>query len=144
MAVVVDANLVVTLTTGGPRRQQVATLFNSWEGAREALHAPDLLRYEVASALTGLLAGGLISDELVEEAWAGAMQLPIALHPLVGGPDVIRLARRLARRSAYDAAYIALAVELGTDLWTLDGPLARNARGSGLPVQLVEPDEYAR
>jgi hypothetical protein len=34
-------------------------------------------------------------------------------------------------------AYVALAESLGADLWTMDGPLARNAAQSGLPVRLI-------
>jgi predicted nucleic acid-binding protein len=45
----------------------------------------------------------------------------------------------LVRQRAYDAAYIALAQSLDADLWTVDGPLARNARSVGLPVQLLGP-----
>jgi predicted nucleic acid-binding protein len=41
--------------------------------------------------------------------------------------------------NAYDAAYIALAQELGAELWTLDGPLARNPGTVDLPVRLIEP-----
>jgi predicted nucleic acid-binding protein len=44
------------------------------------------------------------------------------------------------RQSAYDAAHVALALSLDADLWTLDGPLARNAHSVGLPVQLLESD----
>jgi predicted nucleic acid-binding protein len=53
------------------------------------------------------------------------------------GPATVELALRLARRSAYDAAYVALAVALDAELWTLDGPLARNAAERGLPVRLM-------
>jgi predicted nucleic acid-binding protein len=45
----------------------------------------------------------------------------------------------LGRQSVYDAAYIALAQSLEADLWTLDGPLAGNARSVGLLVQLLGP-----
>jgi len=41
------------------------------------------------------------------------------------------------RKSACDAAYIVLAEELDAELWTLDGPLARNAGPRGLPVKLI-------
>ena len=42
----------------------------------------------------------------------------------------------IQRSSAYDAAYLALASELEAELWTLDGPLYRNAASVGFPVRL--------
>jgi predicted nucleic acid-binding protein len=44
---------------------------------------------------------------------------------------VVEIALALKRQNAYDAAYIALAEDLGAELWTLDGPLYRNAHGLG-------------
>ncbi|CAN5390503.1 hypothetical protein BH23ACT6_BH23ACT6_25680 [soil metagenome] len=44
---------------------------------------------------------------------------------------------RLRRRHAPDAAYVCLAQQLNATMWTLDGPLARNAISLGLPVELV-------
>jgi predicted nucleic acid-binding protein len=38
---------------------------------------------------------------------------------------------------AWDAAYLDLAERLAAELWTLDGPLYRNAVGLGLPVHLA-------
>lgn len=131
MAVVVDANLLVVLATRDPRRHQVAALFRTWNEAGEALHAPSLMRHELANALAGLLAGGLVTGEQVEATWAAAMSIPITLHDLVDGPGVVSMATRLGRRSAYDAAYVALADQLGAELWTVDGPLARNASAMG-------------
>jgi predicted nucleic acid-binding protein len=48
------------------------------------------------------------------------------------------IAQTLRRQSAYGAAYVALAEQLKTELWTIDGPLARNASQTGLPVQLID------
>jgi predicted nucleic acid-binding protein len=62
------------------------------------------------------------------------------LHQLGDTPAAVAMAQRLERRSAYDAAYVVLAEELGTQLWTLDGRLARNAAARGLPVQLIQTD----
>ena len=102
------------------------------------LHGPDLITYELASAMAGLLAAGQIADDDIDETWRTMSAVPITLHRLIQGPAVVRVANLLHRRSAYDAAYIALAQALDAELWTLDGPLARNARGAGLPVRLVD------
>ena len=138
MAVVLDANLVVVLASKDPRAGAVERQLHSWLEAEEELSAPALLPYEVASGLVRLNVGGRLPADELETAWGLVQQLPIQLHPLTSGLEVIRVALRLGRASAYDAAYIALAQELGADLWTLDGPLARNATGLGYPVHLVE------
>lgn len=139
MAVVVDANLLVVLALDRARAGAVEALLRAWRDSAETLHAPSLLRYEIASALTRAVDAGQLAPSDVELAWNATTAAPIRLHELAGGPAVVELAQRLGRRSAYDAAYVALAEELGAELWTLDGPLARNAAGLGLPVRLVEP-----
>jgi hypothetical protein len=61
------------------------------------------------------------------------------LHVWANDPAaVVSMTQRLERKSAYDAAYIVLAEQLSAGLWTLDGPLARNAHSRGLPVKLIE------
>jgi len=89
-------------------------------------------------SLTRLSASGRLPAEELDTAWHVAEHIPIHLEPLSSGLEVIRIALRLQRSNAYDAAYIGLAEQLGADLWTLDGPLARNAIGVGYPVRLVE------
>jgi predicted nucleic acid-binding protein len=138
MPVVLDANLVVVLASRDPRASAVERHLQSWLEAAEDLYAPALLPYEVASGLTRLSVGGRLPADELDAAWGLAQQLPIQLQPISSGLEVIRVALRLGRSSAYDAAYIVLAQELGVDLWTLDGPLARNASGFGYPVRLVE------
>jgi predicted nucleic acid-binding protein len=138
MTVVLDANLVVVLASKDSRAGAVERRLHSWLEAGEELSAPALLPYEVASGLVRLSSGGRLPADQLEAAWGLAQQLPIQLHPMASGLEVIRVALRLGRASAYDAAYIALAQELGANLWTLDGPLAREAAGVGYPVRLVE------
>ena len=138
MPVVLDANLVVALATRDHRAGAVERHFESWLEAGEDLYAPALLPYEVASGLTRLSAGGHLQADELDAAWGLALQLPIRLEPLSVRLEVIRVALRLGRSSAYDAAYIVLAQELSADLWTLDGPLARNSARLGYPVRLVE------
>jgi len=48
----------------------------------------------------------------------------------------VEIAVELERHSAYDAAYLALAERLDAEVWTLDGPLFRNA-GSRHAVKLI-------
>jgi predicted nucleic acid-binding protein len=97
-----------------------------------------LFRYEVASALTRSIVAREVTEADADFAWSRIVQMPIVLHELRDGPAAIALARQLRRHSAYDASYVVLAQQLDTAVWTLDGPLARNAAGSGLPVRLIE------
>lgn len=79
-------------------------------------------------------------------SWQALCDVKLSGHEPCGGGELLRdkvslknfFALRLQRSSAYDAAYIGLAEQLGADLWTLDGPLARNATGVGYPVRLAE------
>ena len=59
MAIVLDANLVVVLVSGDPRRPIAERLLRGWIDAGEDLHAPELLPYEVANGLTRLVAAGV-------------------------------------------------------------------------------------
>lgn len=64
----------------------------------------------------------------------------VELHPFdleEDGPAAAAITARLRRRHATDSTYIHLAQQLGTDMWTLDGPLARNAADLGLPAKLI-------
>jgi len=145
MSVVVDASLVVAAIVGDNRTPVATGLFSRWLGVGEALHAPTLLAYEVANALTRLVTAKVFPADDIEEAWRSATAIPISYHALdIQGPDVVAMALRLRRQSAYDAAYLALADRLGAQLWTFDGPLARNAESLGYPVHLVTPPATPR
>jgi predicted nucleic acid-binding protein len=140
VAVVVDASVLVVLVVDDPRAPSASLLMEGWLDAGETIHAPALAPYEVASALTRLVDGGLLPAARLGEAWAGLMTLPVDYHRINDdGERVVRIALELGRRSAYDAAYLALAQDLDADFWTLDGSLARNAGSSAHRVRLVEP-----
>ncbi len=137
MAVVVDASLVIPLAARDHRAETASRLLRSWIGAGEALHAPALALYEIASGLTRLVVAGRFLRAELGAAIAKIAALPIDFHPLTDIPDVAELALTLGRRSAYDAAYVFLAIQLEADLWTFDRPLVRNATEHGLPVKLA-------
>jgi predicted nucleic acid-binding protein len=111
-----------------------------WHQSGTDLHAPWLMRYEAANALAREVAVGHLSTIRATGAWQRVERLTkdVAFHDISDGERVIVIARQLKRQNSYDASYIALAEELGTDVWTVDGPLARNAAQTGLPVKLIE------
>lgn len=94
--------------------------------------------YEIASAFTRQITAGQLLQESLQDAWRHVDALPIELHAVSQGSAIVGIALQLGRRSAYDAAYIQLARQLDAQLWTLDGPLYRNASQFGFPVQLIE------
>lgn len=135
---VVDANLLVALVLNDPRAPAVDRQLREGMRSGETLHAPDLLRYEAASALTRAVVAGVLPEDQVTGAWERLLRIDVVLHRLDDAARVFEVARILQRSSAYDAAYVALAQSLGSELWTLDGPLARNAAGLGLPIRLLD------
>ena len=135
--IVVDANLLITMVSGDNRRSLVLQKFNDWMAQSLPLHAPTLARYEFANGLTRLIVAGAFSINKVSAAWTEISLLPIAFHSSFNVQRATEIALILKRQSAYDAAYLELAESLGAELWTLDGPLYRNASGQGFPVQLL-------
>jgi predicted nucleic acid-binding protein len=69
--------------------------------------------------------------------WSAIDALGIEYHEPADWTAVAQIALELERRSAFDATYVALAHQLSAELWTVDGPLARNARNRGYAVSLV-------
>lgn len=135
---VVDASLLVALVSGDSRRTLVLQQISDWLDHDVELHAPFLAQYEIANALTRLVVTGAFPAEKIEEAANSIFVLPIHYHPIPNVPRVIEIAKILGRQSAYDAAYIELAETLNAELWTLDGPLYRNAIGYGFNVRLMQ------
>lgn len=135
--IVVDANLLVALVSGDPRGSKVLQYFTNWFNHNIEIHAPLLAKYEIANALTRLIVGGAFPQDKVEDAWNNISILTIRYHDLSNVKRVVEIALALNRQNAYDATYVALTEELHAELWTLDGPLYRNAQGLGFPVNLI-------
>ncbi|NHA69390.1 type II toxin-antitoxin system VapC family toxin [Phycicoccus flavus] len=98
------------------------------ELARNRLHAPSLLDYEVGSAVRGLVLGGHLGVNRARDLLADYDALPVRRWP-----DAAALRDRAfdlrANVSAYDAAYVVLAEALGCPLLTRDARLARAVAG---------------
>jgi predicted nucleic acid-binding protein len=137
VSVVLDASIVVAAATASRQHTAARERLDRWVGDAEDLHAPQLFMYDVASAVTGLEAGGDLSGRARDDVWSLIDVLDLTFHPPSSGAALVAIALRLGRHSAYDAAYIDLALQLQAELWTLDGKLARNAASVGFPVTLV-------
>ncbi len=140
MSVVVDASLIVALVVADDRQAAVQAQLERWVDAGEALHAPAVLPYEVANVLARLTFDGDLAADDIADTWSDLAALDLELHPFdltQDGPAVAAITSQLRRRHATDSTYIRLAIQLDTAVWTLDGPLARNAADVGLPVKLI-------
>lgn len=90
------------------------------------LHAPQLIDFEVVSALRGLVLGSQLSAARAEDVLTDYEDLPIRRWPFADG--LRRRAFQLRDNiSAYDAAYVSLAEALGCPLVTRDARLARTS-----------------
>lgn len=140
MSVVLDGRLIVALVVADERQDAARTCLDGWLEAGEELHAPSVLPYEVANVLARLVFDDALEIDEVTEIWQDLSALGLVLHPFElahDGPEIAAMTARLRRCHATDSSYICLAQRLGTELWTLDGALARNAADLGLPVTLA-------
>jgi predicted nucleic acid-binding protein len=140
VTLVLDASLLVALASSEPAGALVEERLAGWIAADEELHAPVLVYYEVASGLRKAIMSGRMRPEQIAPAVAIAEAVPLTIHPRSDLAHVVELAGRLERKSVYDAVYVALAESLGATLVVLDGPLHRNARARGLPVELLSTE----
>lgn len=102
--------------------------------AEEELHAPNLLDFEVASALRGHIRGGLLALDRAHEALDDFAALQIERYAMT---DTLRHIMALRDNfTVYDAAYIVLAQALGVTLVTCDNKL-KEARRFGVDVRVL-------
>jgi predicted nucleic acid-binding protein len=140
VSVVIDASVIVAVLVADERQAAAQGHLEDWLAAGEELHAPAVLAYEIANVLARLVFDGAVQISEVSDVWDDLAALRLILHPFdltEDGREVAAITAQLRRRHATDSNYVCLARRLRTTLWTLDGALARNAAGVGLPVQLL-------
>jgi predicted nucleic acid-binding protein len=126
--IVLEASAMVAALVDEPANPELLTVL-----AAEELHAPNLLDFEVASALRGHIRGSLLTLDRVHEALDDFAELQIERYAMT---DTLR--RIMALRdnfTVYDAAYVVLAQALGVTLVTCDNKL-KEARRFGVDVQV--------
>ncbi len=120
---------MLALVLNEPHAAAVADQLDRWVNEGTAVHALLLAQYEIASALTRNRVRDSLSQKDAGEALAILDGLGVTFDLAPDNARAIEIAVELKRHSAYDAAYLALAERLDAEVWTLDGPLARNAGG---------------
>ena len=124
----VDASLVVRLVVDTDD-DRLPAQWKEWNETGKQIAAPILLYYEVTNALYQYQKRQLLTSEVVEQALAASLSLPIrlfgdpGLHPLA-----LRLANQYSLPATYDAHYLALAEHLGAEFWSADRRLARKVQ----------------
>lgn len=140
MSVVVDASVLIALIVADQRQAAAQAQLERWVDSGEDLHAPAVLPYEIANVLARLVFDGDLEGDDIANIWSDLATLDVMLHPFDltrDGSAVAAITTQLRRRHATDSTYIRLAQQLVTAVWTLDGPLARNAANVGLAVELI-------
>lgn len=122
--IVVDASAMVEALIG---READPELLGALAGD---VDAPQLLDVEVLSVLRGLLLGGKLKPDAVDDARRDHFALTISRHEVAPFADRIWGLRH--QYSSYDACYLSLAEALGAPLYTCDAKLA----GSGHHAQV--------
>lgn len=72
---VVDANLLVVIVSGDPRRERVVDQFMVWLDQEMELDAPSLSQYEAINALTRLVVAGQLKASAAKKASAATRKL---------------------------------------------------------------------
>ncbi|MCL2489985.1 MAG: type II toxin-antitoxin system VapC family toxin [Propionibacteriaceae bacterium] len=133
MTAVIDASGLVEHLLRRSLWRQVATRLDSQAGA---VHVPQMIFPEVASALKGLERSQEVTPEICTQAFDGLMKLPARRWPLE--PFTRRAWQLRDVISIYDAYYVALAEHLHAHLITKDARLARAVEAAHVcPVELI-------
>ena len=133
--ILVDTSVVLKWFINEPLKTEAEALLAGQLGRNDPIGAPQLLRYELASALRQRVRRGFIGDELAREVFDRFLDTPIDYLPRSEADRFAMHRRALAVANqfdlpaTYDAHYIALAELLDCDLWTADRRLLNGVAG---------------
>ena len=133
--VVADASVVVKWVIPETYSDEASRLRDDHLSGEVAVHAPDLIFLEVASALRKYVTRGLISENQAKEALLLIGDAEIHLEHI--DSELARSALELSLNlgvTVYDAAYIAIALRLSAPLYTSDEKLLLNSKVKGLGI----------
>ena len=136
-AACVDASFVARLFLG-PDDEVFWKVLEDWQESGGSLHAPGLLRFELANVFHRCRRAGYLSQATSELVLEAALDLPIridndtSLHLAA-----LRTAASSGSAATYGSHYLALAARLDAELWTADAELAECAASCGVTARLV-------
>lgn len=126
---VVDTSAILHALIGKPRDERLARRLSE-DGD---LHAPHLIDVELLHALRGLLQGGKLGPERVQDVRTGLRELTIVRYP--HSPLADRAWDLRHNLTVCDGVFIALSEALGAVLVTCDAAMA-SVPGSTAMVEL--------
>ena len=116
--------------TTARRRYTISPFVGLTEGA--VMVSPNILPYEIANALTGMMRRGIIERERMASAFGYFRKIPVRTL----GSDIEK-ALEIAwkyKTYAYDACYLELAKRLGLPILTFDAGMARVGEDLGIKM----------
>jgi predicted nucleic acid-binding protein len=141
LPICLDASVAVKLITWEEHSRLARRLFDQALDSADVVVAPDLLSYEIASALWQKVRRGAVDAPTGNDAMLVFRALPIQY---LSAEDLALpawdAARTLAIPSMYDAHYLAASQLTGAPLWTADRRLANTAADWSGELRLLGRD----
>lgn len=135
---VVDASVALKWLIPEEHSEEAMRLLERFTGQELELHAPRLLRLEVANALTRYVARGVLKAEQMVHGFQILREIELTYHD--EDWSLLEEALEASRRTGltvYDGVYVALAKRLCTVLVTADRGLVRKV-GDEVEVEGIE------
>jgi predicted nucleic acid-binding protein len=127
MKITADTNTFIAVALNEPEKSRIIRLTEGHD-----IIAPDVLPFEIGSALTAMMKKKALKKNEVASAWEAVQHIPVDLR----NTD-IKSALKIAIKFniyAYDAYFLECAVNLRAPLLTLDRGMQRVAQEIGITI----------